>query len=438
MAKSVGININLYELYKTCHKDGTDFEEVIKKFHLANRENIHKIFKYKKYEDDFSDFISCTTSSNAVVGTFTPSYDNFLIGIMNTLGLDYKKFDKDDDALTEALMERIERLRVCQNKADLYSNFRELFNMLIKGINDIKEIEKKKNKTEEEKELLHYYYSCAMSKNFDSIIPKQVTLYTRFATKRKEYKELIKKTKYNSFINKNFDMDKVALYLTHLRIKACEEHINDKYFLKKYIRLIRNYFRSRYSKDVAIEIKGQKIDFINICNRYETIKNKLATVDGKVGWVLVPEGKQYKKGPGAGTNSVKYPQSIVAKMASGEAKNDFYEQYPPVLKLEGTMEYKGYIANVYENGEILLDTKYNSSYISTATGNAIYHMNTIWFETISGMDKTTLRQHPCVNKIVHAGSWQQRVADIVTREPNDEEKEQVQEFIQKVKKKKGI
>ncbi len=44
-------------------------------FSLANRSLIHDIFKYKKFNDDFTAFLTCYNDENHNISNITPSYD---------------------------------------------------------------------------------------------------------------------------------------------------------------------------------------------------------------------------------------------------------------------------------------------------------------------------------------------------------------------------
>ena len=96
------------------------------------------------------------------------------------------------------------------------------------------------------------------------------------------------------------------------------------------------------------------------------------------------------------------------------------------------MKYKGYIAYIYSNGEVILDYEYNSDIVSSASGNAIYHMSITDFLALSREDKGSLRDNPRVERIIHSKNWMDRVNSIITREGTEEELQKVKEFAKRI------
>lgn len=431
------ITIPIKELNEVCTKPDRKFSTKTH-FNLTNREYIHDIFKYQKFNDDFAkNIIVQNNGKKDFIGSFKPSYVEFLDSIIEALNFKSEKTITDDEELTKKLEERIEFLRTLPDDAWLYNHFPVLYRNLQDGRNYINEVEKlKKNPLYEEvaKEEEHYYYACAMKKSLYNFIKSQTTSYERFIAKRHEYRDLISKKNYNKFIKENYDQDKLAMYLAHKYLSVCEEHITNKSILKKYIKLLDKYVSSSYKKDVSITVNGMYIDYRNIYARIKNVHEALNKIDAKVEWILISEGKKptYIK---AGLNPkmhIMSQEELNALREAGEAKEKFYNDNPPLLKVYGTLKYSGYIAYIYENGEVLFDMEYNQEYPNSAKGNAIYYMKASYFDIVSGLNKQVLKNHPAVDRIVHAGSWEERAQKIIDREGTEEEKEEAKKLVKRL------
>ena len=101
----------------------------------------------------------------------------------------------------------------------------------------------------------------------------------------------------------------------------------------------------------------------------------------------------------------------------------------------GLLKYKGYVAYIYENGEILLDRKYNSFVPRTAKGNAIYRIQAKDFEELSGHTKTFLQNDERVERIIHSSKWENRVQKILSYEGTEESREESKKLIKKLRQK---
>ena len=113
----------------------------------------------------------------------------------------------------------------------------------------------------------------------------------------------------------------------------------------------------------------------------------------------------------------------------GEEKQAFYEQSNYYAKAVGLRRYCGYVAYIYENGEVILDKEYKETSPRTASGNAIYNMRINEFRTLSRLDKKVLKKHPNVKRICHIAGWQDRVKEIIERKASPEEIEATHEYV---------
>ena len=276
-----------------------------------------------------------------------------------------------------------------------------------------------------------------MRKSLEGFIKTQSEVYNRFISRKEEYKELIEKRNYNKYLREYFNMDKVALYVLSEYINRCNNE-KDKRLLERYLYYLKLYEKSSYNKDYSITLGNNK-DFNNesIIRGIKDIEERLKTSSRIIGWELVPSGKEYNK---VHKNIKKTrrlslsQEEIDILKEKGEEKQEFYQNTPYLGKLLGLLKYKGYVAYIYPNGEVLLERVYDNDKPYTAKGNAIYVMKASDFETFSKLDKNELRKEKKVTRIIHSKNWIDRLNKIITSEGKVEESEAALKLIKKFQK----
>ena len=441
------INIPVKELNEICAKPDRRFSTSTH-YYLNNRDYVHNIFRYQKFKDDFADNIVCVNNNTGnFIGSFKPSYKEFIYSVLKALNIDPKAANLIDDELTKIMNDRLRILRNIPNEAELHNEFIVLYRNLQEGRKYIKEVTQEeqnipayKDVTDEDK---RYFYSCGMRKGFDNYIDCQVEIYRRFIEQRLQYKEYIKNKNYNVFIRNNYDQDKLAMYLAHKYLKVCEDNINNKKYLLYYMKLLNKYVNSDYKKDISITVDGKRIDYDNILSRIKELKtrtDKMIVVQVK--WPLIPGGEKttYVKTAGDPQKHYLTQEELDELRRVGNEKDNFYLKNSPMLKIYGSVlkqygilpEMSDYVAYVYPNGEILFDTEYDENRPHKVKGNAIYHMRSIFFDMVSGLDKQKLKRHPQVGTINHNETWTTRAQKLIDREATEEEKEQAKQFVKRI------
>ena len=441
------VNLSMDTLIHECSKTSRPTEDIFVDLSLWNRENIHEVFRYRKFNYDFIDYVTCFNDGEHVIGMIRPSYDDFLIKVSRILGITDTREIVDDENLTKRLLGRIERLKQITSERELRYEFPSLYDDLIQGRGFINAVEQMPKKTAEEQaiyeRLRHYYYSCALKQRIDRFVKTQVELYTRFVTKRKEYKELISSKSMNGYFRNNFDMDKVALYAAHQYLYRCEHASSDEEY-EEFMSYLDKYLNSDYNKEVEIRTKkGTIINFANLLERIKKVKEKHDSPEVLVNWELVPEGEQITFAREVETPralSMK-KQDVEALKEAGRRKEEFYTKTHPIGIIRGKEKndryigQKRYVGYVYPNGQVLLDTEFDIGAPSSAKGNAIYNMKVRDFEKLSRMDKTVLRNHPKVGRIYHSKHWEEKAQEIIDRQGDLLDQEEAKELIRKLRKK---
>ena len=455
------INIDLNKLIDICSNGRKTKEELLETFNIMNDKNIHQVFKYRKFNDGFIDKITCYNDGDKIIGTMCPSYKEFLEKIFTILNVNPKLkylIGKDDQDLEDVLKARIEVLRTVQNEADLYNEFPLLYKDLQDGrayINDVKKRERelKKNTTiseeerEKQKEKLKkedkHFRRCALSPGFtakkqsDGFLYKQIELYKRFVERRKQYKELTKANDYNKYFQKNFDKNKIALYVVYGYLNAIDAY-TDREKQLKYYHLVELYLNSpAVNKDVEIFVDGISINYDFISKRAKAAQKKLNRVDIKVEWELLPTGSGYDSVTSGDTTKRRVPMSeekVKELIAIGKEQTEFFMNTNYSAKAIGLKKFAGYFAYIYPNGVVVLDKDFREKYPTTAEG-AIYVMRARDFELLSGIGKTDLIKHPfLLGHKYHRGDWKTKINAYINPEGTKEEQEEAKQLIKKMQK----
>lgn len=454
MEQIVKSQIPLYLLVECCANDDRKSKYYRDIYHANNR-LVHEIFRYQKFNYDFARQLSCTNTGEEVIGFIGPSYEDFIESVCIFLGVSRKGI-KDENELTKKLNERIELLRSITEKRDLKKEFPYIYNDYIEGkkfFNQIQEIKQDESKEDVYNELNHYYYSCALKKGFPQFIETQVELYTRFVNKREEYRKLIEQRNYNDYLMKYFDKDKIALLSAYYFIEQSKK-TDDEEEKRKCLKVVEKYLKSSYDKKKVLRYSTYQIDIFILVKNYlkekynkdidltqiRSIEELLQLVDkmkeDSVDWVIIPGGTDLSRV--GTTSSTSYRQLPLPEVELerlrrvGRIKNEYYESTNYLAKVLGLMKYRGYVAYIYENGEILIDREYIEDSPRSATGCAIYNLRVEDFETLSKLDKTHLMHNKKVKRIIHSGDWKKKTNEIISQQGTQEDLDKAKLLIRRL------
>lgn len=435
------VDISLNTLIRECRTTRILPEDLFMMFRSTNRENIHEVFKYKKFNDDFTDKLSCFNDGSFIVGYIKPSYNEFLDKLLTILNIKHNSKTKDDENLTKKMLDRIEVLKGIADINQLRIEFPILYKDLVDGrkyLDSLKKMKKQEQISEDKfADGEHYIYSCAFKPSLRNFIITQSEMYRRYATDRSKLKERLENKSYNNFIRTNFDQNKLCMLVVHEYIVKCENS-NDIEMIKEYIEIIEKYLKSSYDKNVYIILdNGMKVDINNIKLRLDNLKRRVKDNSSVVEWILVPEGRGYDKvhKEEESKETIMTYEEIEKLKSIGEAKTAFYESTPYICKAIGLRKYRGYVAYIYPNGKVILDREFNRDTPSTAKDNAYYIMDASDFIRYSGDDKQTLRKNPNVLHHNHSKKWIERATQYIEMETSEEEKQQAVQLVKRLKEK---
>lgn len=443
MEKSIA-NLSLNTLIRECSLNPQEARKHYAYFDYINRERIHEVFAYKKFNDDFIDNVAVYNTGEYQIGVIRPCYEEFVTKLMLLLNVKPISRIKDDETLTEKLNERLEVLKNITSEIDLRKEFPLIYKDLQDGRRYIKEIECERDfdfenaKEEYLADKEHYYYSCGLRRSLKNFIKTQAEVYKRFIERRHELKKKQEKTSYNGYIVKNLDVNKVYMYTMHEYLKICESS-NDKKEIEFYLGLIQKYLDSDKDKSCyIITDENIRVDISTILIRIENLKKRISDNSNLVEWILIPEGRDYTKVkrtdiPKEEKVFIFNYEEIQRLKEIGSRKKTFYESTPYIAKAVGLRKYRGYIAYIYANGKVVLDREYNEDNPKSAIDNAAYIIEAKDFEELSKKEKPELKKNPRVRRKYHTGKFEVRLREIINLEGTQEEQEDAKVLVRKLK-----
>lgn len=421
------IDFDLKSFIHSCANYNVDENKFYNYFEEKSKENIKEVFKYSKFNENFNENLTNYVDDTHCIGFITPSYDEFIKKILLQLNANS----------IEEVKERITLLSHIIKEDELAVQFPYLFRDLQDGRKYMRTIEKReKEENIELKEEKHYFYSCAMRRGLDNYIEKQAELYNRFYNNRNEYKELVESKYYNNLIRSNCDLEKIALFFGHNYVKKIQDTHN-LLEQKRYLELMKKLILSGYVSNKKIYLDETIINIDYIEEQYQILKWNNENDSRKVTWIILPEGKKdISKEDITNTHSkiVLSEEELNILREKGKEKTDFYNNSNYLIKVVGRLNTNGYIAYIYKNGKVLLDTEYNIDNPESAVGNALYCMEAKNFLKLSKLDKTTLRKNPEVKRIIHSKNWLEKASNVINIEPNENTEEEVKQLVKTIKK----
>ena len=437
-------NLSLNTLIRECSKNPEEARKHYAYFDAVNRERIHDVFAYKKFNDDFIDTVAVHNTGEHQIGVIRPSYNEFLEKIMLILNVNPKEKYNDDENLTKILLERLEVLKNITSEIELKIEFPYLYKDLqdgrryIKDIEAVRDFDDKKEHEEELAEREHYYYSCGLRRSLSNFIRTQSEVYRRFIERRHELKAKQEKTSYNGYMSRNFDMNKVYMYTMHEYLRICESS-NDKEEIKFYLGLIDRYLNSDKDKSCyIITDQNNRVEISSILVRVENLKKRISDNSNLVEWILIPEGKDYRRvkkteQPSEDKTFIFNYEEIQRLRQLGIRKKTFYEGTPYIAKAVGLRKYRGYIAYIYPNGKVALDREYNDDKPKTAVDNAVYIINAKDFEELSRKEKPELIKDSRVQRKYHNDTFEKRMSLIINAEGTEKVQEEARQLVYRLR-----
>ena len=255
------VDLSVDRLIEECSLNLKTPEEIKKDLAKFNDKNVHEAFRYRKFNESFTDRVTCYNNGDSVIGLIKPSYSEFLVKISKDLGIDPYSMP-NDSSLTILFNQKLKTLCEVESKEELNIIFPNIYQNYLDGKKYMEELNNMRRETIREdyefSEKRNYYYSCAMRRSFLSFIEYQSKAYNRFVNKRKTYKGVLIEDDLTEYFYKNFDFNKLAMYVTYKYLSICNS-TKDIDIKKKYFELVKNYYKSNYDKKVYIKADDDSI-----------------------------------------------------------------------------------------------------------------------------------------------------------------------------------
>ena len=125
------VGLSLETILRECIKPEYKGKEnrIRHKFNSQNNDNIHEVFRYRRYTDTFSDFITVKIKGDKTGEKqfyFHPSYKEFLLKLQIILNRRLENSATEEE-IEKALKERIEVLKETANLYDLQIKFPQIY-----------------------------------------------------------------------------------------------------------------------------------------------------------------------------------------------------------------------------------------------------------------------------------------------------------------------
>lgn len=445
------------------------------------RTNIIKICGYTKAKEYFLDKFRIITSYKTAESKIYISPIPFIKRVKSILNVSNDSNDFNDKELLRELLAKVEELKSITTVEELKIKFPEIYKdyeLSISSYAQIKRYEQKHrvNRTQEEQTNINRQYelyrSFALDTDFYKFIALQSTLYRNLVVRRQFVEGYANRNPIDFRMLEGLDKNKFELYLAdkYLQIALSSSDEKEK---QECIYYIATYIRETKSSNVKIKNdEGKEISFNQLIRNYKKFLQKnpiirpidesrenfegyhIKHVENHVrkyffkdlNWEIVPPGsndnldtrvieslnRQYNY-----LSPEERENIIIEKYALYERKKNFFDNSGYVDKFFGRNTFDGYVAYIYENGEVLMEKFFDDyAHCIPTTGEAIYNVKIADFEVLSRLTKTTLIKETKCKRIIHAGNWEERTQTIINRPATNESREEVKKITLSLSRKK--
>lgn len=482
----VTIELSVNTLINECTYNKAQFISELKLIRELYRSKIIEINDYTKSQEYFFDsFRVITNPKNAKTQIFI-SPNPFLIKLKTILNVKNSSLDFNDLTLKKELLEKVEELKNIKSISELEQKFPiiyEDYKLSQETYPKIRAFAKNnpKPRTEEIQAKInrqfYLYNAFALDTSFKYFISKQVKMYRNLIVRRQFVERYTNDYPIDFRMFEGLDKTKFELYLADKYLTKAIKSTDDRekqeciYYLATYIR--ENMTKKENLSDIKIKNDdGKEISFSNILKRYKKFLQKnplIKPIDEQrenfegyhikhvenhvrkyfftnVNWQIVPPGTEDeidKKVIKSLNRKYNYlspaerEKKILERFKIYERKKKYFDNTKYLYKIFGINTFDGYIAYIYENGEVLMEKFFDDHANCLPTiGEAIYNIRVNDFEELSKYSKLTLIKDKRCKRIIHAGKWEEKSDEILSNPITEESKEQVKQLMLKINTKK--
>ena len=482
----VTIELSIKTLINECTFNKEQFINELKLLRDLYRSKIISINGYTKSQEYFFDSFRIITNKKNAKTQIYISPNPFLIKLKTILNVKNSSLDFNDLTLKKELLEKVEELKNIKSISELEQKFPiiyEDYKLAQETYPKIRTYARNnpKPRTEEIQAKIdrqfHLYNAFALDTNFHYFISKQANMYRTLVVRRQFVERYTNDYPIDFRMFEGLDKNKFELYLADKylikAVNSTDDHEKQEciYYLATYIR--ENLTNKEEISDLKIKNdEGKDISFSNILKRYKKflqnnplirpLDEQRENFNGyhikhvenhvrkyfftNVNWQIVPTGtedeldKKVIKSLNRKYNYLSKEErerKILERFKMYERKKKYFENSNYLYKIFGINTFDGYIAYIYANGEVLMEKFFDDHANCLPTvGEAIYNIRVTDFEVLSKYSKLALIKDSRCKRIIHAGKWEKKSDEVISRPITEESKEQVKQLILKIQTKK--
>ena len=475
----IPIEITIKTLIEQCADDSARLEDEFTLISQLYKDYLIKNNDFTKANENFLVSLRTKTDYKTAQTDLYISPIYYLQRLKQILNIQNPSLDFNDLSLRQELLDRVEILKRITTIEELKQQFPEIhkdYLLSLDAYSRIKRFEEKHRNTNNHsiKATLDRQYilynTYALDTRFKVFIEKQALMYRNMVVRRQFIEGYANNHRIDLTMFTGLNKEKFELYLADKYLTIANSTDDDKqkqecvYYLSTYI---------RETKFTTVAIKndnGEEITFRKILYRFKKLLKQnpvLKPIDedrshfegyhwkhvenhvkkyflNGVNWQIVPPGKdgdlntQVIDSLNRAYNHLSLEEKekrIKARYAEYERKMKFFENSGYKHKVFGINEFNGYIAFIYDNGEVIMEKFFNDYANCIPTINeAIYNVKATDFETLSKLKKPVLiKDHRC-HRIIHKGDWEQKGQEIIDRPSTPESQEEVKKLMYRLTK----
>lgn len=475
------LEIDINTLLNECASNKEQLEKELSLIKELYRNNIINLMNYTKSQEFFFEKFRLLTSYKNAKTTIHISPIPFIKRLKELLNINNSSVDFNDKNLYQELLSRVEALKQTKTPEELQKEFPYIYQDYIlshTSLSKIRRYETKhnQNRTQEIQANIdkqYYLYKIfGLSTNFQTFIDNQSKLYRNLVVRRQYIEGHTNRTPIDFSMFEGLDKDKFELYLADKYLQVATTTEDDK-LKQQCIYFISTYIRETKTNNITIKNElNQEISFKQIVRRYKKFLQKnpiIRPIDEprenfknyhikhvenhvnkyfftNVNWQIIPPGtedeldrkvihtlnRQYNY-----LSPEEREKKILERYSMYERKKRFFENSGYIHKLFGQNSFEGYIAYIYENGEVLMEKFFDDyAHCIPTIGEAIYNIKAIYFETLSKLSKPVLIKDKRCKRIIHTGNWEERSQRIIDKPSTSETKEEAKQLILRLQTKK--
>lgn len=475
------LEISVKTLINELASDKNQLTNELKVLRELYRDNVIKIAGNTKAYEYFFDSLRIITSYKTAESKLYISPIPFIMKLKDILGVQNKSVDFNDQQLLNELLSRLEILKKISTPEELKQNFPtiyadyELSKTTYHQINQYKDkhpVPRSDYIQDKIDRQYNLYHSFALDTRFNRFMQKQCQMYRNLIVRRQFIEGHTNRNPLSLTMFEGLDKAKFELYLADKYLTTAISS-NNKEIQQECIYYIATYIRETKASQISIKNDdGKEVTFDKLVRRYkrflrdnllirpideprENFKNYyIKHVQNhvrkyfftNVNWQIVPPGTENeynRKVVDSLNRQYNYltpeekEQKVLERYSIYERKKNFFDNSGYIHKFYGRNTFEGYIAFVYENGEVLMEKFFNdfANCIPT-TGEAIYNIKAVYFENLSKLSKPTLIKDSRCKRIIHSGKWEEKSQAVIDRPATPESKEEAKQLILKLQSKK--